>query len=167
MAQIKRYNPAWGSHMPVLVKIMEISSGPVLELGMGAFSTPLLHMLCFNKGRKLHSYEGDQRYFDMHGNFRSDFHQIDFAEDWDKINIEDTQWGVAFVDHEANRRSPEVKRLVSNAKYVIIHDSDPDCDKYYNFSSIYPLFQYRFDYTKAKPHTTVLSNFIDVSQLEI
>lgn len=170
MAHIRRYNPLWGSHIPVLVKLLDITSGPVLELGMGAFSTPLLHSLCQNKDRLLVSYEEGDNYFAMHKPFESPLHQlvhIMAPEDWGKTKIEDTPWDVAFIDHCADRRAADAARLANIAKYVVIHDSDPSNDKYYHYPEIYPLFKYRYDYTKLVPNTTVLSNFVDVTGLKI
>lgn len=164
---IRRYNPAWGSHMPVLTKVMELSDGPVLELGMGLFSTPLLHMLCFNKDRHLTSYESDEKFFKMHGNFVSPLHRIEYVTDWDSIRIDETPWGVVFVDHEADRRAIETKRVANMARFVVIHDSEKRNDEAYGYPSIYPLFKYRLDYTKAVPHTTILSNFVDLSNIKI
>ena len=165
--RIKRYNPAWGSHIPVLIKIFEISEGPVLEIGVGVFSTPILHSICLNKNRHLTSYESDEYYCSMQSSFANDLHQINLVKNWDDIKIEDTQWGMAFIDHVTERRSTEAKRLANIAKFVIIHDSDPGCDKYYKYSDIYPLFKYRLDYTKTSPNTTILSNFVDLSNLVI
>ena len=167
MAHIRRYNPGWCTHIPVLVKILEMSEGPVLELGIGVFSTPLLHQLCYNQRRLLVSYESDKNYFDMHGNFVSPLHTIGFVENWDDIRIEETPWGMVFVDHIEERRKVEAARVANIARFVVIHDSDPSQDKHYHYSDIYPLFKYRFDYIKSIPNTTVLSNFVDVNKLEI
>src|ERR1035437_8587915 len=101
---IRRYNPAWGSHMPILIKVLDISKGPVLELGMGVFSTPLLHMLCVDKKRVLVSYENDKSYVDSHNGFMTDMHQIKFVENWDDADIESTRWGVVLVDHAPGGR---------------------------------------------------------------
>jgi hypothetical protein len=165
---IAKYNPTWGSHIPVLLKILEMSEGPVLELGMGPFSTPLLHILCERAGRKLVSYEGDPYYVDRHVDFKSPGHEIYLAEDWDKIDIDNTQWGMAFVDQQDIARAPSAIRLANIAKFVVIHDSHPNHPKDpYGYEKIYPLFKYRYDYTKIWPNTTVLSNFVDVTKLEI
>ena len=47
----------WTTHMPVIIKFIQATEGRVLELGAGLFSTPLLHWLCAEKGRKLYTYE--------------------------------------------------------------------------------------------------------------
>ena len=164
---VRKYEPGWGSHIPVLVKVFEISQGPILELGTGVFSTPILHTLCLSKDRQLVSYENDPYYFERHGDFRTDKHQIILVSNWDDIKIENTFWNVALIDHKPEeRRKTEVKRLANNTKYIILHDSESRNEKLYKYSEIYPLFKYRFDYTACYPHTTVLSNFVDLSDLK-
>jgi len=163
---VNKYSPEWGSHIPILIKVLDISEGPVLELGMGVFSTPLLHSLCADKKRLLVSCESDKNYFDAHAAFATNMHKIEFVKNWDNIDIENTRWGVAFVDHAPDkRRIVEVRRLANLADYVIIHDSNGRYDSFFHYKLIYPLFKYRYEYGKAMPHTTVLSNFKDLSNL--
>jgi hypothetical protein len=165
---IGKYNPTWGSHMPVLLKILGISEGPVLEMGIGPFSTPFLHILCQQAGRKLVSYEGSPYYFERHADFRSAEHEINMVEDWNKIDIESTQWGMAFIDQDDSARASSAARLANNAKFVVLHDSHPpEMRDPYGYREIYPLFKYKYDYTKMWPNTTVLSNFVDVTNLDI
>jgi hypothetical protein len=155
--------------MKVLIKILNLSEGPVLELGIGPFSTPLLHMLCEGE-RKLFSYENDLYYFERHLGFVSEFHKIFFVENnkWDEIDIDNTKWGMVFIDHGPGvRRSIDAIRLSNKAQFVIIHDSDSENNKHYGYDKVYPFFKYRFDYKKLKPNTTILSNFVDISKLII
>lgn len=161
-----RYNPAWSSHLPVLIKVLGLSKGSVLEFGIGMFSTPVLHWLCLDSDRELVSYENNLEYFNQNKRFITDNHKINFVEDWDRINIENIHWGVVFIDHNPmERRKIDIKRLANKADYIIIHDSQWKEDCYYHYKEIYPLFKYRYDYTKQKPFTTVLSNFKDLSIL--
>jgi len=161
-----KYWPHWSSHYPILIKVMQQTSGDVLELGIGMFSTPLLHWMCFDMGRNLVSYEHVRKYYDMHKHFHKSFHQVNFVEnnDWDAIDI-DKPWSVAFVDHGHRRRREETKRLVKNTQFVIIHDTQPEDDRLYGLANVYPRFKYRFNYTKEKPWTTVLSNFVNLSEV--
>ena len=163
------YDPSWGSHIPTLIDVFNNSQGPVLELGVGPFSTPLLHTLCLDNKRLLVSYENDPEYFKMHLSFADKFHQLKLVDDWDKIDIENTHWGLAFVDQRpAQRRIVDIKRLVNNADYIVIHDSEPSQTGLYHYDLIYPLFKYRLDYI-LRPnyaHTTVLSNLKDLTKLK-
>lgn len=157
----------WGTHLPVLTKLMSITDGPVLEMGTGLYSTPFLHWACFPTKRKLVSYEGSERFFQRLVNCQNDYHDTILVPDWDKIDIE-RLWDVVLIDHEpTSRRRVDAKRVANYAKYVVLHDSDPRNEKHYHYSEVYPLYKYRFDYTDAVPNTTVLSNFMDLSNFKI
>lgn len=161
-----RYNPNWSSHLPVLIKVMEASEGKVLEMGMGPFSTPVLHWLCLDRKRLLVSYESSLEYFKSNKNFETDLHKVVSVDDWDKVNINNVHWGVVFIDHApSERRKVDIKQLANCADYIVIHDSEESREKHYHYSEIYPLFKYRYDYKRQKPYTTVLSNFKDLSIL--
>lgn len=155
----------YSSHFPVLAQVLELTTGPVLELGIGPFSTPYLHWMCHPTKRRLVSYESDQKYIRYMRGFRNDFHEINFIANWDDLPLVDL-WDVAFIDHSPDfRRGVETKRLANNAKYLILHDSEPEHDSLYQYSEAYPYFKYRHDYKSAFPNTTILSNFVDVTKL--
>jgi hypothetical protein len=157
--------PHWGSHLPLLMKIVPITEGSVLELGLGFFSTPVLHWLCYDKKRELVSYDDDVHYVKLFRQFgHSDYHKIFMVEDWDKIPIE-RLWDVVLIDHRDSRRRIEAKRLANYAKYVILHDSNPESNPCFRYSEVYPRYKYRHDYTSVRNHVTVLSNFVDLSNL--
>jgi hypothetical protein len=156
MKRIVRY----GTHIPVLIKVMEITSGPVLELGCGFSSTPLLYWLCQDQGRKFVSYDNNQKWVETVD------YPIQFVENWDKADIDNVHWSVAFLDHRpAVRRIVDAVRLKDKTDFIILHDSEPELDKFYLYRKVYPLFKYRFDYTKFLPQTTVLSNLVDVGNI--
>jgi len=149
----------WGSHLPVLSKLAPLSSGDILELGVGWFSTPILHWTCMEQNRKLVSYENNEEYYNLFKDGKNNNHEFYFVNSWDKADIK-KEWGLAFIDFRPKLERRKAVRILANlAKYIIIHDSDPHSEKYYNYNSIYPLFKYRYDYMKFMPGTTVLSNF--------
>lgn len=151
----------WSSHLPVLMYAMEHTEGDVLELGGGNFSTPYLHWECYKQGRSLTTYDDQHKYFKNLVNFQNEFHDVILAEDWDDIPI-DREWGLAFVDHHPNtRRKEDIRRLTNLARVIVVHDTE---EPSYGYDIVYPLFKYRFDFTKTKTNTSVLSNFEDVSQ---
>lgn len=157
----------YGSHLPVLTKIVGMTKGPILELGIGLYSTPFLHWACSPTKRKLTSYDSAEGWIRYFRDCRTDFHEVNLITDWDKLEINNF-WDIVLIDHAPDiRRGVEAKRLANNAKYVILHDSELGHDALYKYSEAYPLFKYRFDYTTAYPHTTVLSNFADLSDLKI
>lgn len=154
----------YGSHIPHLIKIMNITNGPVLELGMGIFSTPYLHFACY-PNRRLVSYENHKDFYDWLSPMKKDYHEIYFVTDWDKINISG-HWSIVLVDHDpTSRRKEEIKRLANSADYIVVHDTNPRLDRKYRYSEIYPLFKFRKDFNQEKPYTSILSNFKDLSNL--
>lgn len=156
----------YGSHLPVLISIVNATSGPILELGTGLFSTPYLHFACLPTKRRLVSYDSDEGWIHNFKDFRSDFHEVIFIDDWDKLDT-NGQWDIVLVDHGPDeRRQVEAKRFAGNAKYIILHDSNPEYDYLYKYSEVYPLYRNRFDYNSLHPNTTVLSNQSDLSGLK-
>lgn len=149
----------WGSHMPVLMRLMEMTEGDVLELGTGVYSTPFLHYACSLQGRHLVSYENDKKYFDIYKGYQSKFHDIIFVENWNNIKIR-RRWGIVFIDviPDIVRKDLALK-VAKCAKYIVLHDSNPYNDRSTHYSEIYPSFKYRYDYKKQDPNTTILSNF--------
>lgn len=138
---------------------MEVTNGPVLELGCGFSSTPLLYWMCMEQGRKFVSYENDKRWIEKVG------YPIEYVEDWDKTDIDNIHWSVVLMDHRPGERRPvDAVRLKDNADFIILHDSVSELGKFYGYEKIYPLFKYRFNYTKFLPNTVVLSNLVDVEK---
>lgn len=155
-----------GSHLPILVKLLLMTDGPILELGTGFHSTSIIHWLCAEKKRKIVSYESDDKYVKMAKNYLSDFHEVYQVSDWSKIDIDSQHWSIVFVDHgPSEQRKIEMARVTNNADYVIAHDSEPKNDKNYHYSEIANLYKYRYNYNKVYPHTSVFSNFKDLSNL--
>ncbi len=153
------------SYLPILTKIVDMTDGPVLELGMG-FSTMVLDLMCKIPKRPLYSFENDPKWFEKNKIYESHFHKLFFVDNWDNIDIDNGHWSVAFIDHRpALRRRIEAKRLKDVADYIILHDSEPEINKFYRYTDIYPLFKYKYDYIKTLPNTVILSNFVDLQKL--
>lgn len=147
------------THLPLLVRAFEQSEGDVLELGTGYFSTLVLRWLAEMSGRMLYSYESRTFWYKRAIEKAKPFHIVKYVENFDEADIE-KPWGLVFIDHGPNnRRVTEIKRLADWAQYMVIHDTDPETDNQYHYSQIWDLFKYRYDFTKYKPSTSVVSNF--------
>lgn len=152
---IHKANPEWGTHIPLLIKLLEHTEGPVLELGMGISSTPLLHALCQN--RKLVSYENDPIFTEMFKKYQTANHDIRLVTDWDDAELNHL-WSVALIDHKPDaRRKEEIKRLRWFCDYLIVHDTQPEVNDLYRYDEIYRYFPYQYTDTSNSTHTTVLS----------
>ncbi len=160
-----RISTRYGSHLPVLLKIVPKTKGDVLELGTGTFSTPVLHYLCVLAKRHLVSYDNDKEWLNIWGRYQCEYHDIKFVNNWDEAKIE-KKWDVALVDHSPDfRRVKEIKRLANLAKYIVIHDANGRWERNYYYSTIYPLFKYKKIWDKDDTHTVVLSNFVSLEDL--
>lgn len=157
-----------GTHLPVLIKLVSMTNGPILELGGGIYSTPFLHWACFVNKRELVTYENDPQWYSKTlTHYATDFHQIILTKNWDNIPIE-RPWDIALVDHApASRRIVDITRLADHAKFVVIHDSEGRLNRTYNYPSIYPLFKHQYHFREIRPHTSVLSNFINFDNFKL
>jgi hypothetical protein len=158
-----------GTHIPILVRIFDVTQGDILELGSGYFSTTVLRWLCEMSGRTLYSVESVRLYYEkalrdpvpFHKVIKSNQHFSDVGEVFER------PWSMVLVDHFPDtRRYMEIERLANWAQYLIIHDSNLSDAKNYGYEKIWHLFKYRYNYTKLNPHTTVVSNFHDLSFLK-
>lgn len=152
----------FGNHLPVLIRIVAMTNGPILELGSGYFSTPFLHWACFPTKRTLETYENNRKFHNMVDRFNCDFHKVILVKNWDDIDFS-RQWSIAFIDHSpGSRRWRDIKKL-THADYIIAHDSENKMDSSYGYSRILKLFKYRYKYDEVMPHTSIFSNKYDVS----
>jgi len=155
----------WSTHLPILIKVVRETKGPILEIGSGIFSTPILHWLCSESGRKLVTYENEPEYYKFAKQFKSRNHKVNLVESWDEVKT-DKHWSVVLIDHEPQfRRSIDAIRFKNNADFIVLHDTEERNERHYNYHNVWPHFKYRFDYTLASPQTTVVSNFKDLSKL--
>lgn len=155
--RIARNHKQMSTHMPMLIKCVQMTDGDVCELGSGFNSTPLLHWLTL--GRKLITYESDKEYFHYANKFRTANHRIREMHEIDY----DKHWSVVLVDHACkppHSRAEDAKKF-KDVDLMILHDSE---DPVYEYEKVYPLYKYRYDYKDAVPNTTVLSNKIDVTK---
>uniref|UniRef100_A0A6M3LGM7 Methyltransferase n=1 Tax=viral metagenome TaxID=1070528 RepID=A0A6M3LGM7_9ZZZZ len=157
MVRVK-LRPLRGSHLPILLRAYRLTDGPVLELGAGLFSTPVLHALCQIDGRKLVTYENHPQFYEWAVLYQSAFHDVCKVEEWKDVDLT-PKWSVAFVDHSsAGKRWRELARL-SHAEYVVVHDTDVGVQRKYGYEKAYPLFKYQRHYRDEYPNTGLLSNF--------
>ncbi len=145
------------THLPVLIKLVQATTGPVAELGSGVFSTPVLHWLCL--GRKLVTYENNKEYFDFAYKFRSRKHVTVLLNKWKEVNAR-KHWSVVFIDLEPSaERGKAAIRQKDTADFVVLHDSENP--EQYGYTEVWQHFKYRYDYYHVDASTTVVSNFID------
>lgn len=165
----------YGSHFIPLAFACSITSGPVLELGCGDYSTPLLHVLCSLHGRQVMTFDTDKNWLELFEPLQSEMHTLHYVpvyeddwaknprpEQWDQISIPECRWGVVFVDHRpGERRRIDISRFKDKAELIVVHDSQ---ESSYGYEEVFRDFRYRLDYKRFPTWTTIVSQDIDVSR---
>lgn len=160
-----KFSIRYSTHLPALMRALEVTTGDVLELGAGIFSTPVLHWLCKRAKRRLVSMDNDPRFYAWAEGFRSPLHELVYVDDWAEADIEQP-WGVALVDHSpSDRRIEEIKRLQQLATVLVVHDTNGRWNKAYHYDKIWDLFTYKYTFTQVEPSTSLLSNILDVTKI--
>jgi hypothetical protein len=106
----------WMTHLPALFSALLTTTGPVLEIGAGSGSTPMLRAFCEAAERRFVSIESNAEWAAKCGSF----HDRNYAE---LPVLVENQWGVVFVDHAPEEDRVRVANLFrDSAEIVIIHD---------------------------------------------
>jgi len=112
--------------------------------------------------RCLVSIDNSMEFYEWAKKYQTEFHEIEFVNNWDEADIE-KQWDVVLVDHSpSERRVTEIKKLSRLARYIVAHDANGRYDDFYHYSTIYPLFKYKYVFSAVEPSTVILSNFVDL-----
>lgn len=154
----------YSTHIPILEIAVKITTGPVIELGQGKYSTLLLDKLC-GENRLFVTCETNKNWF----NKLSSINRISLLlNQWDDLykNISGINFSLAFIDHApANRRIIDINNLFSCCDMFVVHDTE---SKEYNYEEILSKFNFRYNFTKLTPYTSVVSNnkYIFIKLLE-
>lgn len=152
--------PHYGSHVPVLLQALDKSPGPVLELGAGDWSTPVLHQACAYSDTDLLTVESSELWLTRFLPLASERHELVSYEIADERNyiVEESRWGVIFIDHDADRRVNDLLRVDREA-LIVVHDSEPNHEVVYpGLQAALSEFRYRLDVTTIYPHTTLVTD---------
>ena len=158
---------SYGSHAIVLLAAVYLSkTGPILELGMGSSSTPILHRLSFDQKRLLVSADSDQRWINRYTSFtkNNSFHRLrhiavntEMGVEWAMSGIADSaNWSVVFIDHRPGpRRKFDLMLYATRSDLVVLHDTEKT--SLYKYHEGLPLYPYQYRFQKLNTHTDVLS----------
>jgi len=119
---------SYASYMAPLVACLAATTGNVLELGLGFWSTPFLHRYCLATNRMLVSMDSDQDWAArlMHMDIPGHHHVINCrGVDYDSEiqRCTDRKWSVALLDHSPGwRRAADAVTLASCCEYILVHD---------------------------------------------
>lgn len=152
-----------GSHVPFLAAAVARTTGPVLELGMGFWSTPLLHYLC--RGRRLVSVDREKEWADRFGRYQSPTHEIHVIREYEDtlaVSLAEPKWGVIFLDCSPGEcRGDMAVALKGRALYLVCHDTEADLPPSggnYGWAKVEGVYRYAVTDKSIRPWTTIYSD---------
>lgn len=147
----------------MLAAVVANTTGPVLELGCGNWSTPMLHEICRPTKRPLLSAEDDPEWMKQFTHMETDWHRflkVDSENAWGQWDF-GGGWSVVFVDHgNAAQRSDSILYFAEHdrAQWLVVHDVAMDTDEpCYNYARGFKAWKHVWRYSELWPHTCVLS----------
>lgn len=175
-----------GTHStPLAISCMN-TTGPVLELGCGLYSTLLLHTICEKQGRRLHTVDHTLSWLNKFTHLETGLHTFEHLqcgslnvmvfefmyrlsphwtkkidESWDQVG-KGKQWELVFLDQlPLGRRVKDIKRLRSSTDVFVIHNTNMLGNWLSEFWPYLKTFKYIYIFP-AFPATVVCSDKTDV-----
>lgn len=143
-----------GVHAPILATLLSKTTGPILELGVGNNSTPLIHFMCQDRfclsiDASLDWYSAFVRVFGSRLHCFVHSGDMTVSEKLSALlsyeDFKDVHWGVAFIDHApAGDRVKCVEILRGRAEYIICHDTEPTVPKEYAWENVFDTFKHKY-----------------------
>jgi hypothetical protein len=168
----------YGSNSIPLTIAGLLSDGNFLELGLGMYSTPLLHKLAVEKNKQVVSIDTQVDWanrFKFYNLTKSHRIHIMDMEQMCAFGLE-KNWGLVLVDHlSGENRYLNMIKFSNISQIVIGHDAEKWFEHYYKYETnkIKSYFKYSckfsiYDESRITyVSTLILSNFIDVSSFKV
>jgi len=109
----------YATHQRALIAAAMITEGPIVEMGCGNYSTPLLYEVAKSQGRKFTVYSTDREWSSKF----TDYVDVVILESWNDFPYPENV-GLTFLDNEQyiRDRKLHVPRLLQTSDVVICHD---------------------------------------------
>lgn len=120
------YDPYSTNQQAVVYALMK-TQGPVIELGSGYYSTPILHEICKGQKRLLMTFDNSPEWLIKFDHLKSDLHSIAIVEDWNKLlaGFNEGAIGVALVDQwPIEQRLLWIQKLLPVTDIIVCHDAE-------------------------------------------
>lgn len=160
-----------GSHIATLTQALlstwSCMRGKVLELGMGWWSTPLLHGLCEWGAEELVSVDDDPAWAEALGAiYKRSWHHFSVSPDIRDLHYH--HWALAFVDSSpGDKRVDTILALKDRVSVFVAHDVETDIPPSagaYGWKRLEGAFKYEYINKDLRPWTAVWSDTVDVTK---
>lgn len=154
----------WGSFVPTLLRALGMRGirGPVLELGGGAYSTPVLHEMCREDG--VVTVEADETWAAQVRRYEAPHHRVlcrPYFSDargpvWEETGGFGAPWSLVFIDPApASVRMPLALACAEVCPLVVLHDTEPRVRSEYGWD--FSAFKYVAHDDRLEPWTSIVS----------
>ena len=172
------------THLPVLTACVATAKGPVVECGVGHYSTPILRAMCSVRGVPLTSLDECQEWAEAMSESYAGWHSVQHCADIPKALAEmRVVPDIVFVDNGAFRIVPLWQRTeclkVANERGVrlmVAHDTQPSHQWKYHFDTAFTWFKHQVHFNgecyrladtyPAVPWASAMSNTDDLEWLK-
>lgn len=163
------YAHGWGTNIPLLASVVGCTHGPILEIGSGSSSTPLLVEMARGAGRRLVTLDSNAEWLAHNSDLGHP--ELRHFKDWTKLRDElrrlegatdatssaEAYWSVAFIDNDPGpSRLENAKVCASRCEFLVVHDTLNTW--FEGMDAFLDTFEYRYDYTAMTACTSVVSN---------
>jgi hypothetical protein len=121
----------YATHQPFLWHYLKKTKKPILELGSGYGSTPLIHLYSEHFSIPVSTLDHDWVWLGRFKNYQTSLHELIYVDveenGWQSYidAIPNKEWGVVFIDQGSWQSRVDTARFLRDkADYVIIHDVD-------------------------------------------
>lgn len=166
----EKLNP-YNTHLKLLLKACEQTTGAIVELGCGDYSTPVLHERF--PERQIISVENSQDWIMKFSHLRTDKHTFILVKDFANFSMPVPACGTLFVDCDPGKqRRGIVLSQRDNASMMVVHDTEPGCHEDYAWGNCFSTDYFKFCHQEVdefywgensdvlyRRGTTVVSNF--------
>jgi len=143
----------YSTHQRMLVKYLMRTSGPIVEIGCGDYSTPIIHEIAAAQGRTVCTLDSNVDWLNRFASYKTEWHSFLHVESWDDWQPEG-RYGLAFIDHAPGPCRPvEFMKLQGVADVLILHDTEANG---YDWHTIYSHMDHIETDADIRPSTTVL-----------
>jgi hypothetical protein len=154
----------WDTHRPLLWLGINLTEGPIIEMGSGYGSTPLLRKHCAHDDREFLSFDSNKEWAEkMNSCWIPPSNWMYYESSWG------APCGLLFVDHApGEHRWQAISKASDKADIIVFHDSEIGGAGNYQYDRILPLFQYQLHYNRhgGGAGASMVSNKIDVSKFK-
>jgi len=149
-----------GSHQRCLVAAAMRTEGLIVELGVGWYSTPILHEIATVHKRKFVTFDNNAHWLKQFLRLENEWHSLKLLGWWGDMSLEE-HYGLVFVDQgQPIEREYSIRRMMDRTDVFVMHDTEEGFA--YGYERTLPMFKYVYTDKSQIAWTSIASNTVDV-----